>query len=91
MHILLTSFQGIWNHIKNDEKLFNDMQCVKNVTQLSLALARKLSKKSKVLCQWFLEDLSSSLFFIAVLPKFIQSNTRELNGYVMSLLLEQEC
>jgi hypothetical protein len=86
---LRTSFQGIWNHIKDDEELFSDMQCVKNVIQLSLVLAQELSETSKVLCKWFLEDLSSSLFFIAVLPKVIQSNTRELHGYVLYLPLEQ--
>jgi hypothetical protein len=70
--------QGIWNHIKNDEELFKDIQCVRDVMKLSFLLSEKLSKKRKA-CQLFLQDLSSSLFFIVALPQFVQNNVSELN------------
>ncbi|CAB4006766.1 Hypothetical predicted protein [Paramuricea clavata] len=70
---------GIWDHIKNDEELFKDIQCVKDVMKLSFLLSEKLSKKRKT-CQLFLQDLSSSLFFIVAFPQFVQNNASELNS-----------
>ncbi|CAB4017255.1 Hypothetical predicted protein, partial [Paramuricea clavata] len=73
--------QGIWDHIKNDEELFKDnIQCVKDVIELSFLLSKNLSKKSEKYCERFLEGLTSSLFFIVVLPQFVQNNASELNS-----------
>ncbi|CAB4016996.1 Hypothetical predicted protein, partial [Paramuricea clavata] len=72
--------QGIWDHIKNDEELLKDnIQCVKDVIELSFLLSTKLSKKSEKYCERFLEGLTSSLFFIDVLPQFVRNNASELN------------
>ena len=65
--------QGIWNSIKNDEELFKDEQCARDVINFSLWLSKKLSKKSESSCKEFLQDLSSSIFFIA-LRGFIENH-----------------
>ena len=57
--------KGIWDYIKNDGAQ------VKNVLKVSTSLSQKLSSGSGTACRQFLEDLSSSSFFVTALPKFI--------------------
>ena len=79
MYFLCCRYEGIWNHIKNDEALFKDTQCVKNVLKLSILLTKQLSVEGDHTdCGRFVEDLSCSLFFKTALPQLIQSNSSEL-------------
>ena len=77
---LCCRYQGIWDHIKNDEVLLKDIQCVNNVLKLSLLLSKALwAEGDDARCGRFLEDLSCSLFFKTVLPQFIQYNPSGLS------------
>ncbi|XP_028399862.1 NFX1-type zinc finger-containing protein 1-like [Dendronephthya gigantea] len=86
--ILRTRCPGIWDSIKNDEELFKDEECVRDVMKLSLLLSKKLLETSSSTCEDFLEDFSSSKFFIAFLPEFIENNAHSKDVDVLKPLLE---